>query len=324
MIPAEAMSFENKLLILPWVAYAPTHFNPEAGIFPSETEIRTDLQLLYDTGFRGVITYGSDGTLVHVPRIAKEVGFQGVIMGVYSPTSSLEKENAKSMAEYVDGYCVGNEGLDAGRYNLATLQGAIDEMRANTSKPVTTSEPGDHYLVDVHVPASTLRKLGDWLLPNYAFYPFWQTYPSVGREPAAAANLVVEYYNELSALAPDKTVLIKETGYPSAGVAVCNEASQAEFFRLLHDTSVNFAYFEAFDQPWKAWAPVEPHWGLFKSDRSPKEVIDYLVLPPGVVGGNIVPINKLELLMPYICVISIILVTITFAAKKRRINYTEG
>jgi len=45
-------------------------------------------------------------------------------------------------------------------------------------------------------------------------------------------------------------------------------------------------------------------------------------LPP--VGGNITPINKLELLIPYIGVASVILVTITVVVKKRRLNYTEG
>jgi hypothetical protein len=33
---------------------------------------------------------------------------------------------------------------------------------------------------------------------------------------------------------------------------------------------VRFVYFEAFDQPWKTHLPIEPHWGLFRSDRSPK------------------------------------------------------
>jgi len=291
MISAEAQNsfetnleaLEEKLVVLPWVSYAPANMYVDFP-YPNETEIRKDLQLLYDTGFRGVITYACDGTLVHVPRIAREIGFQGVILGVYlGYTDRVQVENAKSMAEYVDGYCVGNEALELTRQhllpipcNLTYLNATMNEIRANTSKPVTTSEPGDHYLVDVNVPASTLRKLGDWLLPNYAFYPFWQTYPSVGREPAAAADLVVDYYNDLSALEPNKTILIKETGYPSAGKPVCNETSQTEFFRLLHNTSVNFAYFEAFDQPWKTWASVEPHWGLFKSDRTPKEVVSYL------------------------------------------------
>jgi len=39
------------------------------------------------------------------------------------------------------------------------------------------------------------------------------------------------------------------------------------------------------------------------------------------VGGNIVPVNKLELLIPCIGVVSVIIVTITGVVKKRRLNH---
>ncbi len=52
-----------------------------------------------------------------------------------------------------------------------------------------------------------------------------------------------------------------------------SEAQQAEYYRLLQATAARFVYFEAFDHPWKDWAPVEPYWGLLGSDRSPREVV---------------------------------------------------
>ena len=272
-------SLESKLVTLHWVSYAPTHADPNSGLWPTENVLRADLQLLYDTGFRGIITYACDGILDQIPRIAKEIGFEGVIVGVYLGWTDNEQiANAKMISEYADGYCVGNEGIELSSqsiipltYGLEYLTSVMDEIRENTSKPVTTSEPGDHYLVTVHVPAASLREIGDWLLPNYAYYSFWH-----GNGPAASENLVVEYYNDLKALAPDKVILLKETGYPSAGVARSTEENQTEFFRLLNNTDVNFAYFEAFDQYWKTWAVVEPHWGLFDMDRSPKDVVSYL------------------------------------------------
>jgi exo-beta-1,3-glucanase (GH17 family) len=54
-----------------------------------------------------------------------------------------------------------------------------------------------------------------------------------------------------------------------------SEANQVAYYRLLNDTPVVYVRFEAFDQPWKNWAPVEPYWGLFHSDRSPKQVVPY-------------------------------------------------
>jgi len=277
MVPAEAsnnpeMSFEGKLVVLPWVTYAPSR-----SAQANETEVRKDLQLLYDTGFLGIITYSSFEPLASVPRIAKEIGFKGVIMGIWSPTSSLEIENAKSMAEYVDGYCVGNEGLSAGRYNFATLQGAIDELRQNTSKPVTTTEPVGSYLNNL-----PLLELGDWVFPNA--HPYWAD----KKEPTAARDWTVQRYNDLlkkvlpQTSKPDKPVLFKEVGLPTAGDPACSETNQAEYFRLLQETTVPFAFFEAFDQPSKHeyWSgtnyDVGPHWGLFKSNRSPKEVVKYL------------------------------------------------
>jgi hypothetical protein len=39
---------------------------------------------------------------------------------------------------------------------------------------------------------------------------------------------------------------------------------------------LRFAYFEAFDQPWKTWHTVEAHWGVLQYDRSPKAGVDYI------------------------------------------------
>jgi hypothetical protein len=70
----------------------------------------------------------------------------------------------------------------------------------------------------------------------------------------------------------ERFVLFKEVGLPTAGDpgAVLSEATQAAYYRELAKVDVLFVYFEAFDQPWKTHLPVEPHWGLFRSDRTPK------------------------------------------------------
>jgi len=47
------------------------------------------------------------------------------------------------------------------------------------------------------------------------------------------------------------------------------------------------------------------------------------LLPKPPVGGTIVPVNKLELLIPYISVVSVILVAITVVVKKRRLNHIK-
>jgi hypothetical protein len=80
---------------------------------------------------------------------------------------------------------------------------------------------------------------------------------------------------------------VKETGVPtgpeSAGFS---EARQAAFYRELRrsfspGTTQAFAYFAAFDAPWRAYDatgvpggravhPEEAHWGLYDEARRPK------------------------------------------------------
>jgi exo-beta-1,3-glucanase (GH17 family) len=258
---------EEKLSSLCWIAYGPTHFDPDAGIFPSEDDIRADLQTLHDAGFRGLVTYSSDSTFRHIPRIAGEVGFQGVIMGVWSPMSAEELANAAGAASYVDGYSVGNEGLFFGRYDLDTLKNAMDNLRATTGKPVATAEVLNSYYSDAQV-----RELGDWIFPTV--HPYWNGMKS----PQQAVTWTQQQFADLNALYGEssKIVVFKEVGLPTAGDPELSEEGQAEYYKLLGSTDVKFFYFEAFDQPWKTGQPVEPHWGLFRSDRSPKPVVNYV------------------------------------------------
>ena len=70
--------------------------------------------------------------------------------------------------QYVDGYCVGNEGLGI-RYQKGLLETRMNGLRNLTDRPVTTSEPIDSYLNGPYV--KWLRKNSDWLFP--LAHPFW-------------------------------------------------------------------------------------------------------------------------------------------------------
>jgi exo-beta-1,3-glucanase (GH17 family) len=258
---------EDQFASLCWIAYSPTHFDPNTGVFPSEDSIRTDLQTLHQAGFNGLVTYSSEATFRHIPRIAREVGFKGVIMGVWSPTSMPEKTNAVEAADYVSGYSVGNEGLFFGRYDFDTLKSAMDDLRVTTGKPVATTEVLDSYYSD-----GQIRILGDWTFPNV--HPYWAGL----REPQQATVWTQQQFFDLSKLYQEnpKMLVLKEVGLPTAGNPDVSEAGQAEYYRSLIKTEVKFVYFEAFDQPWKKSQPVEPHWGLFYSNRSPKSVVNHV------------------------------------------------
>jgi exo-beta-1,3-glucanase (GH17 family) len=217
--------------------------------------------VLRQSGFNGLVTYGADQP---IPRLAQEMGFQGMILGVWDPTSTEEMNLAKEAAQYnvVIGYVVGNEGLDV-RYDYDTLRSAINELKQATGKPVSTTEQVEDY-------ADTgLIELGDWVFPNV--HPYWHGVT----DSQLAVDWTVERFQELTERT-DKPVVFKEVGLPSRGDSRVNETNQMAYYRLLRETSVVFIWWEAFDQPWKQWAPVEPYWGLFHSNRSPKEVTQYV------------------------------------------------
>lgn len=265
---------------LDWVSFAPTHFDPMTGTYPEEMSLREDLQVLCRLGFHGIITYDAWLTLRHIPRLAREACFRGVIMGIWclsrvDPGCSRERieaefRNAVEASPFVDGYAVGNEGLNQ-RYTRAELEDTVARLKAATGKPVTTSEQIDDYMAD-----QSLLALGDFILP--IVHPFWHEV----RSPQSAAQWTADQYERLKALLVqqglrEKPVFFKEVGLPTAGCTECSEENQAAYYRWLGRLRSNrlilFAYFEAYDQPWKTWHPVEPHWGLLRSDRSPKKFL---------------------------------------------------
>lgn len=262
-----------------WIAYSPTG----ASSSPSSLgEMRKDLETIHKNGFGGIVTYGCDGLKKEIPQLAHTVGIKYVILGVYNPASEEEMSNAKDLAHWVDGYCVGNEGIGKeSRYRIEQLQVAISELRKWSGRPVTTSEQIEDYF---EIPQ--LLELGDWLFPNV--HPFWngkQTEPD-------ASRWTRDQVNRLREKAPTSFIICKELGLPTGsldeGVQTPSERVQADYYLALRALDVPFVYFEAFDQTWKRHHPVEPYWGIFRSDRTPKLVVSLLASAlPGVQFTNL-------------------------------------
>ncbi len=261
---APVTRFNRELRSCRWVAYAPSQADPPNGRWASRESIRSDLKVLRDCGFDGVVTYGCVGSGAEIPRLARAAGIRGVICGVWNPADSAEIAAAIRARADVDGYCIGNEGLGS-RYGLEELDHSMAEVRSQTGRPVTTTEIPDKYET---IPQ--LYKLGDWVFPNV--HPYWAGL----RNADDAVAWTLGMYQRFEAAAGGKSVILKETGFPTAGDSAVGENLQARFFEKLARTSVPFVYFEAFDQPWKTWAPVESHWGLFRADRTPKQAAGML------------------------------------------------
>jgi exo-beta-1,3-glucanase (GH17 family) len=135
-------------------------------VLPSLEAIAEDLRVLYDAGFRGIVTYSAGGIFGDIPRLAREAGFDGVVMGIWTPGDPDETLSAINAAPFIDGYVVGNEGIYFNRYDFATLEAAIRDLRQKTNKWVTTTE-----VISLYGDPNILG-VGDWIFPNV--HPYWQ------------------------------------------------------------------------------------------------------------------------------------------------------
>ncbi len=105
-------------------------------------------------------------------------------------------------------------------------------------------------------------------------YPFWENVPA----RYALASLHARYV-ETKARAAGKTVIVAETGWPSAGRADATPENAATY--LVQFTSwaraggVGYFYFSAFDEAWKTnEGAVGPHWGYLTSGGAEKPGAD--------------------------------------------------
>jgi exo-beta-1,3-glucanase (GH17 family) len=259
-------SLRDQLFGLRYVAYSPTGWNPEnpKSLFPADESLRKDLKVLREAGFEGLVTYGGRVSTA-VPKIAGEVGFRGILLGVWDPNSVVEMEEVKLAARnpLVVGIIVGNEGLMFKRYDLQSLHNAMGAMKRATGKPISTTE-----IIESYLASTELIEWSDFLAPNA--HPFF--HGKGMKQPRRAVEWTSVAYRELSQRAAGKPLLFKEVGLPSGGEAGLSEENQAEYYALLQETDTKFVFFESFDSPWKSGA-VEPHWGLFRANRSPKRVV---------------------------------------------------
>lgn len=248
-------------------------FNPETGIFPTEAQLTTQLQTLYDAGFLVIVTVSMDGTLREVPRIAKQIGFIAVGAGIFwFDEAQYQREYMATIEEiqWIDAIFLGREGLAFGRYTKQLLIQRMDDLKTITGLPIATVEPTYTYLLDPEV-----LDIGDFLSINI--------HPWIGgvKDPQEGVNFTLGEYNLIRSLLSDPTrfVHLNETWWPHSslvGDPAASEINQAEYFTLLSATEIYFLFGESFSQFWKDSAPEEPFFGLWKSDGSPNIIISNL------------------------------------------------
>jgi exo-beta-1,3-glucanase (GH17 family) len=281
-----------------FVAYEPTSLKVSDGhVTPADREsIRADLRVLRPK-FDALITYDAIHGAESIAAVAATLKFRAVIIGVWDPADNAELEAAMAAArrypQLVLGLSLGNEMLFSRRTDAASLAALIARVRTRfPAIALATTEPFHIY----HQPeVAPLFGQLDFLLVNaHPVFQPWFHHSTDG----TAAQFVVNVLAELAPLACGP-ILVKETGVPTAPTSAgFSEARQASFYRELRarlapNAERGFAYFAAFDAPWRAYDaiavpgaaagihPEEAHWGLYDAERRPKQAARELSALPG-------------------------------------------
>lgn len=272
-----------------FVAYQPTSLQVINGRLTQadRTGIEQDLRTLRPR-FDGLITYGSRNGAERIADVAARLGYRAVILGVWDIHDDREIAAAVAAARrhpgLVLGISLGNERLFAKQAGVSQLAQAIDALRRQVPQlALTTTEPFHLFLEPA---TEAIMTASDFMLVNvHPVFESWFRDAPDGN----AAEFVVQVLARLQTVACGP-VLVKETGVPSAPAAMgYTPARQTSFYaalqrRLLPDARQAFAYFSAFDAPWRVHDvspvpgphPEEAHWGLYDERRRPKPVVQQI------------------------------------------------
>ena len=245
--------------------------DPNAGATVDSVQIRERLQLLVPGGQRDsdwIRTFGVSGGLELVPRIAHELGFKTAVGAWLGPDLDANAREISTLirlinADFVDLAIVGSETLVRGDLTSSQLVNYIDRVRRATERkgiPVTTADRYGQLLDNPDVIAAS-----SVVMPNY--YPYWE-----GVDIADAIPILHSWHLRMLAAAGNKAIIVSESGWPSDGDSLGDADPSPEnaakyfldFVSWARAEKVNYFYFEALDQPWKAAyeGAVGAHWGI--------------------------------------------------------------
>ena len=281
--------------------------SPETDELPTYNQVKQDLLILKDE-WQSLRLYASDEhskTVLDV--ISKEKMSFDVMLGAYiiAEMSNPEcpwgadyseqqlQENkqhnqqeitklialANTYKDIVSSVSIGNEASVSWTDHLVPTESLVDyakQIKSSVSQPVTFCENYVPWL-------DKLKPLVDEVdFISIHTYPVWE-YKSIQEGLA----YTIENYNAVAQAYPDVQVVITEAGWAtnSNGLGIdtdkVNEVYQKQYYQQLMDWAeqeqVLVYFFEAFDESWKGSCdPLEPekHWGLYKTDRSPKLVMN--------------------------------------------------
>lgn len=276
------------------------------GIYPNYNEVKEDLMLLH-SHWKYLRLFDSDLHAEIVLDVIRNENLDFKVMlgtyieaeinnfncpwgGVY-PQKVLDQNSVNNnqsilkLTEFANRYpdiifslSVGNEACVDWTDHLVPTEQVIryvHEVKKRAIQPVT--------LCDNYAPwLSKLEPLAHELdFISIHTYPVWE-YKGID----VALDYTKENYYSVAKKYPKKPVVITEAGWAtkSNGKGILPENVNEKYQKIYFEKLMKWAeeeriltfYFEAFDESWKGSPePLEPekHWGLYKTDRTPKLVL---------------------------------------------------
>jgi exo-beta-1,3-glucanase (GH17 family) len=278
----------GKLKSLSYAPFREGH-DPMLELFPNENQMDEDLALLGKVSYN-IRTYASaEGSMPLIPDLAKKHGLtvlQGGWLGSYKADNAIKSAKLKAKndlemsklirsanehPDVVKRVIVGNEVLLRGDLEIDELIEYIRQVKKAVKQPVSYADVWSMYMK-----YPELIKEVDFITIH--ILPYWEDEPiSVSDAPAHIERIYKQVQKEADSIAPNKPILIGESGWPSGGKqrgnSVPSVVNEARFIRdfIQVATKNNFDYniVEAFNQPWKAAfeGVIGAKWGLYDSSR---------------------------------------------------------
>jgi exo-beta-1,3-glucanase (GH17 family)/cellulose synthase/poly-beta-1,6-N-acetylglucosamine synthase-like glycosyltransferase len=239
----------------------------------SDADIARDMELL-KAHTNALRTYGVSDGLDRILPIAAQHGLQTIVGGWLGRDAKVNQAELDRLVAVVKNnpgihtVMVGNEALLRTDMTVEQLITAIEQVKRQIDKPVSTAEPWHVWLKHPE-----LVNAVDFITVH--ILPYWEGLPI-----DKAVDYVQYRMDQLRTTYPDKHIFIGEVGWPSEGQWVkASEPSQInqarfirQFLNLATEQRYDYSIVEAFDEPWKRRieGSVGAHWGLWDTNREPK------------------------------------------------------
>lgn len=267
----------------------------------SKADILEDLTILAPR-WNLIRLYGADEQALNILEVIEENDLpirvmQGIWLDAHK-TADENDEQVRLAIEYANRFPdivvavnVGNEILvDWSYHRLDDIDDVIEKIRkvrANIAQPVTVAD--DYNFWNKPQAQRVADELDFICLHAYAF---WNN-----KTLDVAMEWTESIYDDIQSRHPDHTIAYCETGWPTSRVyddgsyeggliGKAGEPEQEVFFTKYDAWAdrrkvISF-YFTSFDEQWKGgfdganpMDKAEKHWGLYRSDRTPKQALEY-------------------------------------------------